>query len=416
MDNSMKRPEILSPAGDMTCLEAALGAGANAVYLGLENLNMRSRSGVNFSRKTLPDAASRCHAKGVRIYLALNSIVFNSELQELEDTVEFASRHVDAFIVGDWAAIQSCRKRGAEFHISTQMSCANKAAAAFYASIGAKRAVLARECTLSEAAEIVKSSGIEVETFVHGAQCVAESGRCFLSHEAYGESANRGRCRQPCRRRYIIKAVDRWLKPAVPAEGRHTATFEVEPHTLLSAKDLCSLPFIKRLAEAGISSFKIEGRARSAEYVHATVSAYKEAVDAVMAGTYSKEICDRLVERVSNVFHREFNFGLFFGRPGENQFTDFEDSIAPLVKKHIGILRNYYLKAGVAEIAVQDEALTTGETIQIHGPTTGVVEMTVPELRRHDEIIASAKKGEWATFKCPRARIGDKVFKMEKRS
>lgn len=409
----MTRPEILAPAGDMTCLQAALDAGADAVYLGLDGFNMRARSGVNFTRETLPEASHRCRARGVKLYLTLNSIVFEGELAAVEDLIVFAKPFVDAFIVADWGVIALCQKHGAAFHVSTQMSCSNSLAARFLKEQGAARVVLARECTLAEAREIVRTAGVEIEAFVHGAQCIAESGRCLLSHEAYGCSANRGECHQPCRRRFLIKAVDRYTdkdgKPIHDAD----AEFEVTPHTVLSAKDLCSLPFIDKLVESGIASFKIEGRARKPEYVHTVVRAYRTAVDAVLAGTFTPELANRLVEETKTVFHRELGTGLFFGRPGVDQYTDHEDSLATTVKRHAGIVIDYFLKAGIAQVQIQDHPLAVGDHVQVHGTTTGVVEVTIESLRRDDEILQRAERGNWVTFPCPRVRVGDKVFFME---
>ena len=409
----MKRPEILAPAGDMTCLQAALDAGADAVYLGLDGFNMRARSGVNFTRETLPEASRRCRARGVKLYLTLNSIIFEGELAAVEEMVVFAKPLVDAFIVADWGVIALCRKHGAVVHVSTQMSCSNSAAAKFLKSQGVERVVLARECTLAEAREIVRTAGVEIETFVHGAQCIAESGRCLLSHEAYGCSANRGECHQPCRRRFLIKAVDRYTdKDGNPIHDAD-AEFEVTPHTVLSAKDLCSLPVIDKLVESGIASFKIEGRARKPEYVHTVVRAYRTAVDAVLAGTFTPELADRLVEETKTVFHRELGTGLFFGRPGVDQYTDHEDSLATTVKRHAGIVIDYFLKAGIAQVQIQDHPLAVGDHVQVHGSTTGVVEVTIESLRRDEEILQRAERGNWVTFPCPRVRVGDKVFFME---
>ena len=409
----MTRPEILAPAGDMTCLQAALDAGADAVYLGLDGFNMRARSGVNFTRETLPEASRRCRARGVKLYLTLNSIVFEGELAALEEMIVFAKPIVHAFIVADRGEIALCQKHGAVVHVSTQMSCSNSLAARFLKEQGAARVVLARECTLAEAREIVRTAGVEIEAFVHGAQCIAESGRCLLSHEAYGCSANRGECHQPCRRRFLIKAVDRYTdkdgKPIHDAD----AEFEVTPHTVLSAKDLCSLPFIDKLVESGIASFKIEGRARKPEYVHTVVRAYRTAVDAVLAGTFTPELADRLVEETKTVFHRELGTGLFFGRPGVDQYTDHEDSLATSVKRHSGIVIDYFLKAGIAQVQIQDHPLAVGDHVQVHGSTTGVVEVTIESLRRDDEILQCAERGNWVTFPCPRVRVGDKVFFME---
>ena len=408
----MATPEILSPAGDFTCLQAAIDAGADAVYFGLGTFNMRARSGVNFKIGDLPEIARRCEGR-VRRYLALNAIMFEGETDEIDRVIAEAKPYVDAFIVSDWGVISLCRRHGARFHVSTQMSTSNSAAVRFLAEQGASRVVLARECTLAEVAEIVRRSPVEIECFVHGAQCVSESGRCFMSHDAYGKSACRGECKQPCRRRFIVKAVDLYED----AEGRPVhesdTAFEVEPHTVLSARNLCSLGFVDRLMAAGIASFKIEGRARNANYVKTVTAAYRRAVDAVADGTYTAALVEKLTASVKTVFHREFSDGLYFGRPGADQFTDSEDSRATTVKRHIGVVIDYFLKAGIAQVKVQDHSVKPGDAIQIHGPTTGVVEMAVGELWRDDERLASCEKGGWATFKAPRCRVGDKVFFVE---
>ena len=410
-----KRPEILAPAGDFTCLQAAIDAGADAVYFGLGTLNMRARSGVNFKADDLPEISRRCRERGVHAYLALNAIMFEGEVETVENTIIAAKPYVDAFIVADWGVIDLCRKHGVEFHVSTQMSTSNSAAANFLASQGASRVVLARECTLAEVAEIVRKIPIEVECFVHGAQCVAESGRCFMSHDAFGKSACRGECNQPCRRRYLVKAVDFFSDDEGNPIHESDTAFWVEPHTVMSAKDLCSLGFIDKLVAAGISSFKIEGRARNAEYVKTVVAAYRRAVDAVMSGGYTPALVAELTEEVKKVFHREFADGLYFGRPGAGQFTDSENSLSSTVKRHIGIVIDYFIKAGIAQVKVQDHELRQGDTIQIHGSTTGVVELVAGELRRDEEVLECAERGTWATLKTPRCRVGDKVFYIERR-
>ena len=411
-----KRPEILAPAGDFTCLQAALDAGADAVYFGLGTFNMRARSGINFKEGDLPEISRRCRERGAKSYLALNAIMFEGEMDGVERTIVSAKPYVDAFIVADWGVIALCRKHGAAFHVSTQMSTSNSVAAAFLADKGASRVVLARECTLGEVAEIVSRIPIEVECFVHGAQCVAESGRCFMSHEAFGKSACRGECNQPCRRRYLVKAVDFFSDDAGnPIHESDTASI-VEPHTVMSAKDLCSLAFVDKLMAAGIASFKIEGRARNPEYVKTVVAAYRRAVDAVADGTYSQTLVEELTKEVKKVFHREFADGLYFGRPGAGQFTDSENSLSSTVKRHIGIVIDYFLKAGIAQIKIQDHSLRKGDRIQIHGATTGVVEMVAGELRRDSEMPEVAERETWVTLKTPRCRVGDKVFYMEERN
>ena len=410
----MKKPEILAPAGDFVCLQAAIDAGADAVYFGLGTFNMRARSGVNFTVDDLPEIARRCGGK-VKRYLTLNAIMFEDEAESVEAMIVAAKPYVDAFIVSDWGVIALCRKHGAVVHVSTQMSTSNSLAVSFLASQGAERVVLARECTLAEVAEIVRKTGVEIECFVHGAQCVAESGRCLMSHEAFGKSACRGECHQPCRRRFKVQAVDLYEDAEGNPVHESETAFIVEPHTVLSAKDLCSLGFVDKLMEAGIASFKIEGRARNANYVKTCVTAYRRAVDAVADGTSSPELVEELTRQVKTVFHREFAKGMFYGRPGVDQLTDTEDSLATTVKRHVGIVIDYFIKAGIAQVKIQDHAVRPGDTLQIHGQTTGVVELVVGELRRDDETPAVGEKGTWVTFRAPRCRVGDKVFFIEKR-
>jgi putative protease len=400
----MKRlPEILAPAGDMTCLQAALDAGADAVYLGLDTLNMRRLATRNFTRASLTEASQRCRARGVRLYLTLNTIVYEHELPELEATLRDAAPWIDAAIVADWAAVEACKRHGVPIHISTQMSCSNSAAARFLKAQGASRIVLARECTLKEVAEIAGSAEIEIETFVHGAICVAVSGRCLLSHDAYGCSSSRGECHQPCRREFLIHEV---------REGDNAnAAFRVTPHTVLSARDLCSLPFVDQLVTAGVAALKIEGRARNPEYVKATVAAYRAAVSAVADGTFSPALAERLTAACAAVYHREFSCGLFHGRPGTGQFTNTDENQATSKKLHVGIVLNYYPKARMVQIQIQDQPVALGDALAIHGPTTGVVELAVTALRREDEVCTRAERGTWVTLPCEsRVRINDKVF------
>ena len=410
----MRRPEILAPAGDFIALQAAIDAGADAVYFGLGTPNMRARSTVNFKEEDLPEIAERCRGR-VKAYLTLNAIIFESELEEVERLIVYAKPYVDAFIVSDWGVISLCRKHGVEIHVSTQMSTSNSSGVAFLASQGVSRVVLARECTLTEVKEIVSKSSIEIECFVHGAQCVAESGRCLMSHEIFGKSACRGECHQPCRRKFKVQAVDFYENDMGEPLHEGMASFIIEPHTVISAKDLCSIGFIDKLMDAGIACFKIEGRARNANYVRACVLAYKRAVDAVLKGEYTKELIEELTVELKKVFHREFSKGLFYGRPGKDQFTDSEDSLASTIKRHVGVVIDYFTKAGIAQVKIQDHPIKPGDEIQIHGTTTGVIEMVAGELHRDDERPEIAEKGTWVTLKTPRCRVGDKVFFVEHR-
>ena len=407
--------EILAPAGDMMCLQAALDAGADAVYFGLGEFNMRQRAGINFTVADLPEIRRRCEGVRpgrvpVKRYLALNSIMFEDETEKVDALIAAAKPYVDAFIVADWGVVAMCKRHGVPFHVSTQMSVSNSTAVKFLKEQGATRVVLARECTLDEVGRIVRDGGLEIECFVHGAQCVAESGRCLMSHDAYGCSASRGECRQPCRRTFVLKAVDLYSDGEGKPVHSSDTEFTVTPHTVLSAKDLCSLPFLDRLIESGVASFKIEGRARNPEYVMTVVGAYREAVDAVRAGTFTPELAETLVERTRRFFHREYSSGLYFGRPGVEQFTAGPNSFAKEVKRHSGVVLDYFIKAKIAQVKIQDAELRVGDLVQVHGPTTGVQEFRIESLRRDDAIPEVAEKGTWVTFPAPRCRVGDKVF------
>ena len=411
----ISRPEILAPAGDFISLEAALSAGADAIYFGLGAFNMRARASANFRREDLPEIAKRCYQKA-KVFMTLNSIIYEDELKDVEELIVYAKDYVDAFIVADWAVIKICQKCGAPFHISTQMSASNSEAVKFLQREGAERVVLARECSLREIRKIANACDVELEAFVHGAQCVAVSGRCFMSQDVFGASANRGECHQPCRRRFVVKAVDLYEDASGKPVHESDTAFEVEPHTILSAKDLCSVEFVDKLIEAGITSFKIEGRARNADYVKTVVGAYRHAVDAVACGAFTPDLAKELVTEVKKVFHRELSCGLYYGRPGENQFTVTENSLATTIKCHVGIVIDYFAKVSIAQIKIQDHSIAEGDTLQIHGNTTGVQEFKAEGLRRDDERLHVANKGEWVTLKTPRCRIGDKVFYIKYRA
>jgi len=296
-----------------------------------------------------------------------------------------------------------------------QMSTSNSEAVRFLASQGARRIVLARECSMREVARACRALrplGVEVEVFVHGAQCVAESGRCFLSHQAYGASASRGACQQPCRRPYVVvRETD------CPGSDRPRAEFSVGPHTVFSARDLCSLRFLDRIVGCGVASLKIEGRARPPEYVREVVGAYRAALDAVLAGSFTQELAAALEERCARVYHRRFGVGLFHGRPGAEQFTDNDENLATRVKRTVGVVERDYPKAGMAQIRVQDRPFAVGDTLSIQGPRTGDVSFEVSSIR-HDELVwTTAPKGEWATVPRPaRVRAGDRVYLVAPRT
>lgn len=402
----MRQPELLAPAGDMTSLQCAITAGADAVYLGLDTLNMRSMATRHFTLDNLPEASRRCRQSNTKLYLTLNAIVYEEEIELCENLLRRAAGFIDAVIAADWAVIGLCRKLGLPFHVSTQMSCSNSDAARFLKQQGASRIVLARECSLGEVATIIQKARIEVEAFVHGALCVAVSGRCLLSHEAYGFSANRGECLQPCRRQYHIKETQ---------EGdQANAEFRVQAHTVLSARDLCSLPFVDRLMEAGIASFKIEGRARNPEYVKTVVGAYRAAIQSVLDGTFTTAVAERLTQECARVYHRPFSTGLYYGRPGDEPLCDTDENQATEKKIYAGIVQNYYPQAGMAQVLIHDRPIMIGDRIAVHGSTTGVLEWDVTDLRQDERLLQRVERSDWATLPCPeKVRRNDKVYVIE---
>ena len=407
----MTLPELLAPVGDRACFHAALEAGADALYLGLGRFNMRRALDGKLEANQLPGLVREAHARGVKLYLTLNTIVYQGELAHLQATLEAARRAgVDAVIASDWAVIVRAKALGLPVHVSTQMSASNADAVRFLAAQGAERVVLARECTLAEIAAIARETGVPLEVFAHGAQCVATSGRCFLSQVTYGCSASRGQCLQPCRRRYRLTEI---------AEGEGpVAEFEVgagaEGGFLLSAKDLCTLPILPDLVRAGVASLKIEGRARNPEYVANVVRAYRTALDAIARGTYDaacQAACQELVERV---YHRPFAQGLLLGRPGgPGQFAGTDANLATECKRYLGVVRNYYARAGVVDILVHDGELRPGDRLAFHGPKTGVLECVPGELHQDALRPTVARRGDWVTFRVPsRLRPGDKVYRI----
>jgi putative protease len=399
-------PELLAPAGDMASFHAALSHGADAIYIGVGRFNMRRSQDGCIQPNQIPQMVEEAHRHGVKLYVTLNTIVYNDERDLLQSTINsLVKANVDAVICSDWAVIQRAKAAGLPIHISTQMSVSNADAVRFLASQGVERVVLARECSLEDIASIIKETGMAIEVFAHGAQCVATSGRCFLSQFAYNCSSSRGQCLQPCRRRYHIQEVEDGIGA--------TAAFEVGPSFILSAKDLCTLSILPELVGAGVASLKIEGRARNPEYVANVIKAYRIALDAIATNTYddaTRATCFNLVEAV---YHRPFAQGLLLGRPGQNQFCTNDANLATEKKVYIGLIRNYFARPSVAELLMHDGTLSVGDKIAIHGPSTGVVTFHVGDLHHDQERPTTIKRGDWATFHVDsRIRPGDKVYRI----
>ena len=370
--------ELLSPISDRVMLKAAIDAGANAVYFGLKTLNMRS-SAKNFTLEELPEIISICHEANVKAYLTVNSIVYDSELEEMKQVIAVAKNAgVDAVICWDTAVISECKKQNIEFHISTQASVANSEAALFYKNLGASRVILARELSLDQIKEIIKT-GIEVETFIHGAMCVSVSGRCFMSQQLFNRSANRGDCIQPCRREY--KIIDEENKELILGNDY-----------VMSPKDLCALPFLDKLIDAGITCFKIEGRARSPEYVKTVTECYREAIDAVGKKQFSNELVDKLAARLNSVYNRGFSRGFYFGSPTADDFAKSYGSNSSTKKVYAGFVRNFFKNNMVAEVQLEANKLKIGDKIMIQGPTTGVQEQILGSMEIDHKQIQEAEK------------------------
>jgi putative protease len=392
--------ELLSPVRDDVSLTAAIEAGADAVYFGLGRLNMRSNS-RGFEPDQLPQIVQQAHDRDVKVYVTVNTIVYENEQTELDDLLTtIKSACADAVICWDPAVIQRCRELGLPFHISTQASVANSAAAKYYEALGAKCIVLARELTLEQIKEIKQKTRLKIEAFVHGAMCVSVSGRCFLSQFLACRSANRGECHQPCRRRYLVTDIETGDELDVGSEY------------VLSPKDLCTLPVIDKLMEAGIDVFKIEGRSRPPEYVKIVTAAYRRAIDAVNAGTFNKELVDDLMAEVSKVYNRGFSTGFLFGKPGPQDWADRGDNQAKRRKTYIGKVLNYFATPKIAYARIST-SLAVGDLVQIQGPTTGVVELKITELRTDkDGFIPQITKAA-VTFPAEhRLRPNDQIYKI----
>jgi len=391
-------PELLAPAGNWACLRAAVGAGCDAVYFGVAGLNMRAGA-ANFTLDDLPDIRNLCTEHAVKAYLAVNTIVYNRELELLRNILASAQSYVDAVICWDPAVISLCKEYHIPIHISTQASVSNTEAVAFYQTLGAERIVMARECTLTEVIRVRRECGVGVELFIHGAMCISVSGRCFLSQFTDGKSANRGECRQHCRREFHVMADDK------------TSEFRVGENFIMSAKDLCTMPFLEKLLEAGVMAFKIEGRNRAPEYVATVTTAYRQAMDAWADNRLTDKLKKQLVEDCRSVFNRDFSAGFYMGRP-IGEMTDQTGSQATLRKDHVGRIANYFKQAKVAEIHIQNYCFKVGDRLLIDGPTSGAVLFEVTEIRQNEKSVAQGHRGTATVPLDHRVRANDLVYRL----
>ncbi|MFA5814807.1 MAG: peptidase U32 family protein [Bacteroidales bacterium] len=402
--------EVMAPAGSFESLRAAISGGANAVYFGVEHLNMRSKSARNFLTSDLPLIARYCKFCGVKSYLTLNTIIYDQEITLSQQLIDAAAEAgISAIIASDQSVIEYARNRGMALHLSTQLNISNFETLRFYAKY-ADVMVLARELTLDQISAIAGKIGangitgpsgepVRLELFVHGALCMAISGKCHLSLHQYNSSANRGSCLQACRRAYRVEDIE---------SGDQ---LEIDQEYIMSPKDLSTIHFLDRIIASGITVLKIEGRARPAEYVQTVTSCYREAVDSLFDGTYGPEKIEKWKERLSTVFNRGFWDGYYLGqRLGE--WSSVYGSAATRRKILIGTATNYYSRLGVGEFDIQSEYLTVGEEVLITGPTTGLIQITIGEIHNNGGQLQTALKGERIAFRTGRKiRRGDKLFK-----
>ncbi|HVO76079.1 MAG TPA: U32 family peptidase [Ignavibacteriaceae bacterium] len=392
------KPELMAPAGSWTMLNAVINSGADAVYFGVDKLNMRMKAS-NFRLDELKNISDQCKTHNIKSYLTLNSIIFEEEIEEAGEIIKLAKRTgIDRIICWDLAAAQICRDNQMLFCISTQGSVSNSLSANFYKEFGAVRVVLARECSLDEIKKIRANTDIEIEAFVHGAMCIAISGRCFMSHYLFDKSANRGECVQPCRREYSVLEE--------PSQDREVYDPIIEKSMLvgedyvLSPKDLCTIEFLDKLIEAGINSFKIEGRKRSPEYAAKAVSVYRRGIDSYFENKLTPELKKSLLEELKEVYNRGFSSGFYFGKPAGEDFAGAEGSIAKTRKEYIGKILNYYKVPKAAYMLLESGKVAVGDEIYIIGPTTGVIDFQIKEIMKEDGNIGEAVKGDKITFPC----------------
>ena len=410
-----KELEIMAPAGNFECLHAAIQGGADSVYFGVGKLNMRSHSAANFQPEDLAEVVRICREAGVRSYLTLNITLYEEELDAMRSALDAAkAAGVDAVIASDMAAIEYCRKIGLEVHISTQLSISNSESLRFYSQF-ADVVVLARELNLDQVRKISDTIGrdnicgpsgrpVRIEMFAHGALCMAVSGKCYLSLHSYGASANRGSCYQVCRRGYEVTDLE---------TGNQLL---VDNKYIMSPKDLCTIEFMDKIIASGVKVFKIEGRARSAEYVKRCASCYRRAADAVCDGTYTPELAAELKKELAEVFNRGFWDGYYQGAY-LGQWSEVYGSQATRTKIYCGKITNWFDRIGVAEISVESVPVHRGDRLMVTGATTGVVEFDASDLRVNLEAAEIAEKGVRCSVAvdpsiCPdgKLRRGDKVF------
>jgi len=393
---SMKKQkhELLAPAGDFPSLIAAVKSGADAVYFGLQEFNMRD-SAKNFKLQDLKKI-NKITGKNIKRYLTLNTIIYDNEIKKIESIIKKVKPYIDAIICWDLSVIKLCKKHKIPFHISTQASVSNSKAAEFYKKLGAERINLARELNLKQIKKISKI--LPVEIFIHGAMCVSISGRCFTSQFLQNKSANRGQCTHPCRREYTIKDSE-------------NHELKLENNKVISAKDLCTLPFIEKLKKANISAFKIEGRNRNAEYVNTVTKIYRKALDKKL----TKKETQSSLKELKKVYNRGFSSGFYLKLPTSDDFSESENGEAKEKKLFVGRIEKYWNKIKVAQVKILTGKLKINNEIYIKGNTTGIIRAKIKSMEINKKQVKEAKKPQDIAIQLPKCRKGDEVYLISKK-
>ena len=400
--------ELLAPARDFTALRSALNNGADAVYIGLDGYNMRAHSG-NFTIDNLGQAADTCHQYDAGLYVCTNTVMKNRDIDQLKTILpQIKSAGADAVIASDLGVVKIASEANMDVHLSVQANISNSESMKLLTDLGVKRVILSRELSLQEIGEIIKDSPLELEVFVHGAMCLAISGRCFLSSYLYQKNANCGECLQPCRKEWKLISEDNGISLTVTEGELNQVTSGFKGH-ILSPNDLCMVEHIPELIKAGISSLKIEGRARPAEYVATATKVYREAINSYQSGAW--EFQDTWIDELKKVYNRGFDTGFYFQKP--HKTSNYNQ--ATYTKQDIGEVVNYYSKVKAAEIRLW-YPLKLGDEILVQGPTTGSVNGKVESLQIMGENIQKAKEGNVGVLFKHKVRPGDLVYLKVKRT
>ncbi len=410
-----KEVEIMAPVGSFASLAAAINAGADSVYFGVTQLNMRARAADNMTIADLDKIAKIAHESGVKTYLVVNTLLYDHDIAVMQKIIDAAKENeIDAIIAFDFACVNYCNQINMPVHMSVQFSISNYETVKFFAQF-TNRVVLARELNLDQIKKIheqiceeklMGNEGrlMEIEAFIHGALCIAQSGRCYMSLYAHNASANRGACRQNCRMKYKVTDVD---------TGKEMV---IDNHYVMSAADICTIDFLDKVLDAGVQVLKIEGRGRSPEYVDTVVRAYKKALNDISNNTYTQDRIQEYYADLETVFNRQLSYGNYYLGKEIGAYCEVYGSKATEVKEYVGHVLHYFKQPSVVEMRIDAGRISVGDVILCIGATTGVMKVKITELCIEEKVVQSGQKGDVVTFVVPdRVRVNDKVYLVKKR-